>query len=55
MPRNPSNNSSTLGTEVSIHGSCKGTRGRGGWAAVISDQEQDKYSPATTELQLPRE
>lgn len=40
MPRNPSNNSSTLGTEVSIHGSCKGTRGRGGWAAVISDQEQ---------------
>ena len=40
MPRNQSNNNSTVGAEVSIHGSCKGTRGRGGWAAVISDQGQ---------------
>ncbi len=40
MPRNPSNNGSALATEVSIHGACKGTRGRGGWAAVISDQDE---------------
>ena len=40
MPRNPSNNASTLGTEVSIHGACKGARGRGGWAVVISDKGQ---------------
>lgn len=38
MLRNASNNASTLGTEVSIHGACKGTRGRGGWAVVISDK-----------------